>query len=70
MLKSKTPIDFRFTEADLDVQAPSYVYHELDDGRLVPVEMGGLVELALYELNGKLVAVNEEPVSSSVLGLN
>jgi hypothetical protein len=50
--------------------APSFVYYELADGRMVPVEMGGLVELALFELGGQIVDVVEQPARSPILGLN
>jgi hypothetical protein len=54
----------------LDKRTPAYVYHELADGRLVPIEIGGLVELALSELGGQLVDVVDERAAPSLIGLN
>ena len=56
--------------SELDEQFPAHVYHELADGRLVPIKIGGLVDLALTELDGQLVDVVDERVAPSLIGLN
>jgi hypothetical protein len=48
----------------------TYLHIELLDGRLAPVESGGLVELALNELGAELVDFVEDPVSMPEPGLN
>ncbi len=57
-------------EPAIDETAPSFIFHELRDGRLVPVEMGGMVELALYEFGGKLVDALSEERSIAFIGAN
>jgi hypothetical protein len=70
MLKQQSVIDLSYSKATAEEHASSYVYHELADGRLVPIEMGGLVELALLELGGQLVDVVDEYATPSLIGLN
>jgi hypothetical protein len=65
-----TLVDLDYTESEHEEHAPSYVYYELTDGSIVPVEMGGLVELALFEFGGQLVEVVDEYASPSLIGLN
>jgi hypothetical protein len=66
----QTVIDLDYTESEHEKPIPSYVYHTLTDGRIVPVEMGGLVELALFELGGQLVEVVDEYATTPPSGLN
>ena len=57
-------------EPAIDETAPSFIFHELLDGRLVPVEMGGMVELALYEFGGELKDAIEEHRFPTIVDLN
>lgn len=70
MIKQQAVLDRHPEETHLEERAPSYVYHQLADGRMVPIEMGGLVELALSELGARLVDVAEERIPQSAIGLN
>jgi hypothetical protein len=70
MLKQQSVIDLSNSKAKAEEHASSYIYHELADGRLVPIEMGGLVELALFEFGGQLVDVVDETATPSLIGPN
>ena len=41
MLNQQSVIDLSYSKATAEEHASSFVYHELADGRLVPIEMGG-----------------------------
>jgi hypothetical protein len=69
-MMKQTLVDLDYTESENKEHAPSYVYYELTDGSIVPVEMGGLVELALFELGGQLIEVVDEYATTSLIGLN
>ena len=45
------------------------VYYQLPDGQMVPVEMGGMVEFAMFELGALLIDTTaaENPGSSMTL---
>lgn len=59
------------TEAREEEQGtPLVYYHQLPDGRMAPIEQGGLVELALSELGAILVDVSDERIPSIASGLN
>jgi hypothetical protein len=70
MIEENTMLKHAIADTPHDEDDPSFVYHELVNGRLVPVEMGGLVELALFELGGQIVDAIEQPAQSALLGLN
>lgn len=70
MIKEQTEFKLRVAQNTPTNAAPSHVYHQLADGRRVPVEMGGLVELALFEFGGKLVDAIEESIAPAQFGLN
>ena len=50
--------------------APFLYYHQLPDGRMAPVEIGGLVDLALSELGACLVDVSDEGIPGFASSLN
>lgn len=45
-------------------------YYQLPDGRMAPVEVGGLVELAVSELGARLVDVSDEQIQRMTSHLN
>jgi hypothetical protein len=57
-------------EAEQSETPSTYQLHELPDGRLAPIESGGLVELALNELGANLVDFAEDSAPSRMSGLN
>lgn len=71
MLKRKSAYKQRSSrETHRSQNAALMFYHRLDDGRMVPIESGGLVELALSELGARLVDAREEIAPNKVFGLN
>ncbi len=59
------------TEAREDEHGTPLVYHyQLPDGRMAPVEMGGMVDLALSELGACLVDVSNERIPGLASSLN
>lgn len=70
MIKQDMLIINEGNDTQLEERAPTHVYYELADGRLVPIEVGGLVELAITELSGQLMDAVEERVTPPLIGLN
>ncbi len=70
MIEENTMLKHAIADTLHDEDDPSFVYHELVNGRLVPVEMGGLVELALFELGGQIVEADHEATSYYLVGTN
>jgi hypothetical protein len=70
MIKQKSAKDRISNEPHYLEHTHSFVYHQLADGRVVPVESGGLVELALSELGAQLVDVANERMISKHIALN
>jgi hypothetical protein len=70
MIKQRSVKDRVSKESRYLEQTPSFVYHQLADGRMAPVESGGLVELALSELGARLVDVADERKIPRLIALN
>ncbi len=70
MFEEQVMQSLTFTDATTDEGFPAQVHHQLADGRMVPVTMGGLVEMALFELGGKLVDAVEQDRPGRTPGLN
>jgi hypothetical protein len=70
MIKQRSVKDRSSNEPRFLEKMPSFVYHQLADGRMAPVVSGGLVELALSELGARLVDVADERKISKLIALN